>query len=211
MKKLLAVATLGVVAVAAVGLAVARMVHEAANTQPSSAAQPSTPAQPTPKPADRWQVEATADIAGSKHITLESHDVVVRCVPKLEMYVIPYASNIIDYNDVHEQSVRYKLGDEKGVHASSWAVSDDATALFLPMEVALSAIKADKLTLEYREYERTASTETFDLTGLNEAFHNAGCPTTLPASRTSHAVRPSPSSSYTLPDGRKVEPGLLNQ
>lgn len=210
MKNLGAIVTVGVLAVGVLLLLVGRANDTAANSK-TAVEQPGVSAQSAPphKPADRWEVKTTADIAGTKHVTLEIDNVVVRCAPKLEMYVIPEANHIIDYNEDHEQSVRYKLGDEKGVHASTWAVSDDATALFLPTGVALSAIKADKLTLEYREYERTASTETFDLAGLNEAFHNAGCPAARSVTATSHGTDHSPG--YTLPDGRKVTTGLLHQ
>lgn len=186
MKKIPVVATLGVSCLA-VGtvFAVVTMVHEAANSHPSSVEQPSSPvqAQPSPKPTDNWDVDRhTSELDGVTRVTLTrgtryTGAVIVRCDHgKIDGYVTPILTNLGGMLDTSDYSspVRFRL-DDGPVQKGTWSVSTDFESLFFPGAVLRRLPKANKLVIEYRPEYTTSQTETFDLTGLADAENAADC------------------------------------
>ncbi len=185
MKKVSVVTILGVVCVAAAGFALVRMVHEAANSHPSSVEQPSSPvqAQPAPNPADNWDVDRdTSELDGVTRVTLTHGTrytgiVIVRCDHgKIDGYVSPILTNLGGMLDTSDYSspVRFRL-DNGPIQRGNWSVSTNFESLFFPGAVLSRLPKANKLIIEYRPEYTTSQTETFDLTGLADAENAAGC------------------------------------
>jgi membrane-bound lytic murein transglycosylase len=131
-----------------------------------------------PKPADKWNVEvAVNELDHAKHTTVSDADLVVRCSPKLEAFVLPnlpQLGHMLDTDSDRRQTVRYRL-DEAPIHSESWSVSTDFEALFMPTSTLRKLPKAHSLVLEYKPEYVTPMTMTIDLTGLSDALTKAGC------------------------------------
>ena len=151
--------------------------HPAAET-PSNSSSPLQPVSALPEPVDRWSIhQETNELDGTRKLSVSSSDVVIRCAPKVEGYIIPTLTNLghMLKTDVdHGQTVRYRL-DGGPVRRGYWSISDSFDVLFMPRSVLHDLSGAQKLTVEYSPEYTTPETESFDLAGLAAAATKAGC------------------------------------
>jgi hypothetical protein len=148
---------------------------------PSLAATPATiPAAPTtPSPSSRWSISKSInDLDGKPKITVSDGDLVVRCAPKFEGYLMPTLNNLggqlhTDEED-HGQRVRYRL-DQGPLKTEYWSGSTDFSALFPSKNTLRMITQSKKLVYEYTPEYQTATTTTIDLDGLKDAMNQAGC------------------------------------
>jgi hypothetical protein len=148
----------------------------------------SSPVSPSPEehiaqsaPLDssaNWKIDRDeSELDHKVKITISDHDVILRCAPKFEGYIIPYIpslGNRLDGEDGHGQYVRYRI-DEGPIRKERWSISDDYTALFLSTSALRSALKGKKLVVEFKPDYVSRQTQTFSLDGLHEAGRKAGC------------------------------------
>lgn len=144
-----------------------------ATTDTSSSEKPQKP-----NPISRWKV--TKDVNELDHkakVTILSSNVILRCAPKFEGYIIPDIPSLghdLEPEDGHTQVVRYRI-DDTPVKRQVWAISDDFTALFIPTATLRAAAHGKKLVVEFKPQYVSAQTQTFDFEGLADAARSAGC------------------------------------
>ena len=133
---------------------------------------------PAPKQEDRWEITTkTNELDGKKKITVSDSDVIVRCGTRFEGYVRPTLNDLggrLETQDGYGQYVRFRL-DGGPLRRERWSISDTFDSLFIPTRTLRQVVDAKKLVLEYHPEYITETTETFDLEGLKEAYHKAGC------------------------------------
>jgi len=134
---------------------------------------------PAPKlPVDRWHIDVTKnELDGRREVTVSNTDLVLRCSPKLEGYVLPPLPQLghrLDCDPDYRQLVRFRINDGP-IHSGWWSVSNNFEALFIPAGTLRQVIRARKLIVEYQPEYVTRQTATFDISGLKEAASSAGC------------------------------------
>lgn len=161
-----------------------------ATTSPAPS-QPITVA-PVQPPPSRWKTSVDINsLDNKKLVTISTHDVVIRCGSKFEGYIVPTLTNLghmLETEGGHYQEVRYKF-DEGKIHRETWTIADSFDALFFPTSVLRELPKHKTLMVEYQPEYTTKETESFDLSGLDQAVA-AGCPASFSATKKATAQEP---------------------
>ena len=79
----------------------------------------------------------------------------------------------VGYDSQYSTAVRLKLDDEKP-HSQTWGISDSHDSLFpfgREKKFLGQLMQHSKLVLEFRYYEKSARTVTFDLSGLADKMN----------------------------------------